>query len=363
MTGRGRRPTHGSIRAAGAQASASTATASARADSRAGAAPRIGFAGVGWIGRARLDALAQTGLVEVAAVADPDDDAREDAAAVAPDAARLGGFDALLEQDLDGVVIATPSAMHADQTVAALERGLAVFCQKPLGRTAAETARAVAAARERDLPLGVDFCYRHARAAEVVRELVTSGAIGRVYAADLTFHNAYGPDKEWFYDPASAGGGCLIDLGIHLVDLALWTLGYPEVERADGRLFARGEPWAEGRVEDYVEARLDLAGGATARVSCSWNLPADRDAIIQATFYGSGGAARMRNVRGSFYDFVGERVRDGHAETLAEPPDAWGGRAIAAWAAAVARGDGFDAATANAVAVAEALDRIYGRAT
>jgi predicted dehydrogenase len=49
-----------------------------------------------------------------------------------------------------------------------------------------------------------------------------------VRAVDLTFHNAYGPDKPWFYDPAQSGGGCVMDLGVHLVDLALWTLGWPK---------------------------------------------------------------------------------------------------------------------------------------
>ena len=353
---------------------------------RAGARPRVGFAGVGWIGRARLDALVGTGLIDVAAVADPDEEARAEAAPDAADAARLATFDELLSQDLDAVVIATPSALHARQAVAALERGVAVFCQKPLGRTAHETRWVVETARARDLPLGVDFCYRHVRSAQAVREQVASGALGGVYAADLVFHNAYGPDKTWFYDPARAGGGCLIDLGIHLVDLARWTLGYPAVQGATARLFAGGRPWLGGGdgaatreidgaddgerhdtfVEDHVEARLDLAGGVAARIACSWNLPADRDAVIEATFYGTEAAARMRNVDGSFYDFVAERLHDGRAQTLVGLPDdgsreAWGGRAIAAWAAALAAGEGFDPAVAEAVVVAETLDAIYGR--
>jgi predicted dehydrogenase len=56
-----------------------------------------------------------------------------------------------------------------------------------------------------------------------------SGELGRVFAVDLVFHNAYGPDKPWFYDPELAGGGCVMDLGVHLVDLALWSLDFPGV--------------------------------------------------------------------------------------------------------------------------------------
>lgn len=330
------------------------------------ARPRVGFAGVGWIGRARLEALAESGRVQVAAVADPDPGARDaavDAAGKADDAhvARLDGFERLLEEDLDAVVIATPSAQHARQALAALERGVAVFCQKPLGRTAAETRRVVDVARERDLLLGVDFSYRHLRAARAVRELVSGGDLGDVYAADLVFHNAYGPDKMWFYDPARSGGGCLIDLGIHLVDLALHTLGFPEVEGAAARLYAAGRPWTGEGVEDYVEARLDLASGATVRIACSWRLPAGQDAVIGAAFYGTEGAARLRNVDGSFYDFAADRLTARRATPLVEPPDDWGGRGIRSWAETLAGGSGFDPCAREAVTVADVIDRLYGR--
>ncbi|HEX8050695.1 MAG TPA: Gfo/Idh/MocA family oxidoreductase, partial [Solirubrobacterales bacterium] len=132
--------------------------------------PRLGFLGVGWIGRKRMEALAGDGLAQVAAVADRQAEALEAAAEVAPGAPRAESLEELLEHELDGVVIATPSALHAEQAVAALDAGLAVFCQKPLGRSAAETERVVAAARRADRLLGVDLSYRHTRAAVAVRD-------------------------------------------------------------------------------------------------------------------------------------------------------------------------------------------------
>src|SRR5205085_415527 len=128
----------------------------------------------------------------------------------------------LCELDLDGLVIATPSASHAVQARAALERGIAVFCQKPLARTAAETASVVEAARAANRLLGVDLSYRHTEAMRHIGALARSGELGDIYAIDLVFHNAYGPDKAWFRDVKLSGGGCVIDLGTHLVDLALW---------------------------------------------------------------------------------------------------------------------------------------------
>src|SRR3954468_10404626 len=100
------------------------------------ARPRVGFLGVGWIGRHRMEAMLATGAVEAAAIADPAPDPCDAALALAPAAERVSGLEELLALDLDGLVIATPSALHAAQAIAALEHGVAVFCQKPLGRTA-----------------------------------------------------------------------------------------------------------------------------------------------------------------------------------------------------------------------------------
>ena len=178
------------------------------------------------------------------------------------------------------------------------------------------------------------------------------------------FHNAYGPDKAWFRDPRLSGGGCVIDLGIHLVDLALWTLDFPRVRDVSSRLFAHGELLgaAPDVVEDYAVAQLDLAGGAVVRLACSWNLPAGRDAVIEATFHGTRGGAAMKNVAGSFYDFVGRALRR-HAR---EPPGraarrlgrprrgAVGGRAGRRRPASIRTIE-------RVVEVARVLDAIYGR--
>ena len=326
--------------------------------------PRLGFLGTGWIGRQRMEAIAADGCATVAAIADAAPDAAAQAADAAPGACVVGSLDALLDLGLDGLVIATPSALHAPQAIAALERGCAVFCQKPLARTAAESRRVVDAARAADRLLGVDLSYRHTAGARAVRDLVRDGALGDVYAVDLVFHNAYGPDRAWFRDPALAGGGCVIDLGIHLVDLALWTLGWPAVRRVDGRLYARGRALADParQVEDHAVATLDLATGATVRLACSWYLSAGQDAVIEAAFYGTEGGAALRNVDGSFHDFVAQRFRGTARETLAVPPDAWGGRAAVAWARALASGARFDPAVERIVDVAAVLDGIYDRA-
>jgi predicted dehydrogenase len=320
--------------------------------------PRLGFLGVGWIGRNRMEAIARSGAAEVVAIADAAAEAARPALESVPGARIVPGFAALLEQDLDGVVIATPSALHAEQSVEALRRGTAVFCQKPLGRTEAEVRAVLDAARAADRLLAVDLSYRFTSAVQAIRARFAE--LGEVYAANLVFHNAYGPDKAWFYDARLAGGGCVMDLGIHLVDLALWLLGAPGVEKVASSLSQKGRR-LRGReaVEDHCAALLQLSTGCSLQLACSWRLAAGRDCAIEASFYGTAAGASFRNVNGSFYDFRAELFRGTVREVLVEPPDEWGGRAAVEWATRLATGERFDPHAGELAAVAAAIDRIY----
>jgi predicted dehydrogenase len=327
------------------------------------AAPRLGFVGVGWIGRNRMEAIHAAGVAEIVAVADADASAAAEAAAntgasVAPVDDILNGALAL-----DGVVIATPNALHGGQAIAALSAGQAVFCQKPLGRSAEECAAIVNAARCSDRLLGVDLSYRQLAATLRLEAELAAGAIGDVFAGDFVFHNAYGPDKAWFRDVSQSGGGCLLDLGTHLVDLALLLLAPAKVESVDAHLFAGGEVVSgdASRVEDYAVLTLGLSTGAVARIATSWFLHAGRDAVISATLQGTGGALALENVAGSFYDFRLLRHVGTSTEVLCEPPDAWGGRAAVAWAEQLASSPRFDPAIEDVVGVAGVIDEAYGR--
>ena len=323
---------------------------------------RIGFLGTGWIGRHRMAAMLDTGLVDAIAIADPSPEMVGEALKLAPDARVVPDLDALLALDLDGVVIATPSALHAEQSIRALDAGVAVFCQKPLGRDAPEAARVVEAARRADRLLLVDFSYRYTAAMQAIAPLVREGALGDVFAVDLTFHNAYGPDKPWFYDRAQSGGGCVMDLGVHLVDLTLWVLGFPAVDGAvAAQLLAGGQRLSRGsaEVEDYATAQFRLANGAVVRLACSWRLQAGQEAVIAAAFYGTKGGVALRNVGGGFYDFAATRFAGTESMVLIEGSDEWGGRAGADWARRMAAGERFSADADELVRVAEVLDAIY----
>lgn len=321
--------------------------------------PRLAFLGVGWIGRHRMEKLIAGGA-EAIGIADPSADNLGDALRLAPGAVACKGIDDLLEGRPDGLVIATPSALHAQQAIIALERGVAVFCQKPLGRDADEVEAVLAAARRADRRIGVDLSYRFTAGIRAIKALLDRGELGRVYAVDLVFHNAYGPDKPWFYDPAQSGGGCLMDLGVHLIDLALWAMDFPPVVSVSGHAIAKGKRFVDrGReVEDYAVAELVLDGGVIIRLACSWRLPAGQDAVIAAEFYGTQGGAALQNVGGSFYDFTASHFRGTTAAPLATGPDDWGGRAAMAWMNGLSR-PGYDREANHHAEVARTIDRIY----
>jgi predicted dehydrogenase len=326
--------------------------------------PRLGFVGLGWIGAMRLEAVAGDGGAEIAALCDASPGRLESTARSHSPVACFQEYDELLSQAadlrLDGVVIATPNALHFPQTLAALDRGLAVFCQKPLGLDAGQTRFMVDAARQAGRRLGVDYSYRFTEGAQRLRELIAGGALGRVFFLETVFHNAYGPDKPWCFDPALSGGGALMDLGVHLIDLAFWLLGDPGVRGVQGAAFRGGAAQRGVTVDDFATARLELEGGAVATLAVSWSAHAGQDCVIRSTAFGTAGGADFRNVAGSFYDF--ELARFDGRTTAIETRESrdWMGKAILHWVDRLAEGPGFDPEVERSVAVSAVVDAVYG---
>lgn len=321
--------------------------------------PRVAFVGLGWIGRKRLDALA--GEAVVAALVDSDPARLQSTSLAHPQATTAAAVESVFGADLDAVVIATPNGLHARQAIACLERGLAVFCQKPLATTLCDVQRVLGAARAADRLLGIDFCYRHVNGMHELRDRVRAGAIGEIVAVDLCFHNAYGPDKSWCQDRLLAGGGCLLDLGVHLLDLALWVQGMPPIERVRSRLFAHGEP-VQGRgpvLEDLAYAEFIQANGAIVRLACSWYAQIGRPAQLEMTLTGTRGGARWSNVDGSFYDFDVHCFQGTHRECLGSSRDDWGTRALCAWLHRLRLDNRFDIEAESIACSAALIDEVY----
>ena len=336
-------------------------SARAAAAAQAARALRIGFVGLGWIGRKRLDAVSAAEDIEIAALADSDPGKLDLARALHPRAHAVHDLEAMLACDLDGVVIATPNGLHASQAIACLSHGIPVFCQKPLAVSADAAQAVIDAAAGVNRLLGVDFCYRYVRGMAELRQRIADGALGEILAIDLTFHNAYGPDKAWVFDRGLSGGGALLDLGVHLLDLALWLQPAASMRASSSRLFAHGRALAPGAedVEDMAYAELRQTNGAIVRLACSWHAHAGRDAVIALEVFGSRGGAAWRNVNGSFYDFTLDVFQGRASERIAAPPDEWGPRALSAWLARLRVDSSFDEDARLYASSARLIDEIY----
>ena len=322
---------------------------------------KLGFAGMGWIGKSRMNAILDHNPHCEFTIADPDENVINELKQELSEVQCHQSLDKLIKSNADGIVIASPSALHAPQSIQALQSGKSVFCQKPLGRNAEETLQVVQAAESSNKLLQVDFSYRYTKAMEAVKEVIQSGDLGHIYGVNLTFHNAYGPDKDWYKNPEFSGGGCLMDLGIHLIDLLFWLFDDTELSRHQSQYFHQGNSKFDTntQVEDYAIAQCRMNDSTSVQLSCSWFLPAGKDAIIEATFYGENGGVSFSNINGSFYDFEAKRFFGTHSEVLISPPDKWEGRAAVKWAEQLSGGSGFDQKAYDFVKVAQELENFY----
>ena len=224
---------------------------------------RIGLLGCGQIARAvHLRVLRGLPSVRVAAIAEADDDARAAAAAIVPDAAHFADFHELIgSPDLDAVVICLPPHLHAPSAIAAFEAGLHVYLEKPLAPSALEGARVLDAWRRTDRIGMIGFNFRFHPQAQQLRRRVRGGEIGTVLGIRSVFSVLPHQLPAWKRS-RTLGGGVLLDLASHHVDLVHHLTGDPVV-----RAYAAVRSLAgEG---DHAALQLELASGATMQTFVS----------------------------------------------------------------------------------------------
>ena len=350
--------------------------------SPAAGSPRLGLVGAGGIGEVHADAAMRAGWT-VAAVVDMDSTRGQALAAKHSGCRASTDLDGLLaDRSLDAIAIATPNVTHRPIAEAALAAGFHVLLEKPAGMNASECDRLEAAEQASGRVLQIGLVCRSTPVAHAVRSIVASGRLGTIYQARAALHRRRGIPGlgGWFTDRSKSGGGPLIDLGVHVIDLVLHVLGQPRALRASGATYAHfghdieryvhlemwgGPPRAGGvfDVEDHASAMVRFEGGLTFEVDVAWaaNLPdgAVRDGIV---LLGDRG--------GLFFEPLGREVKiateeDGHlidVQPLLSPEDAgqaaWR-RQYEAFAAAI-RGEGKPAATVAECRRTQAIiDAIY----
>jgi predicted dehydrogenase len=186
-------------------------------------------------------------------------------------------FTVMLEkEDVDAVDVCTPNYLHAPMAIAALRSGRHVLCEKPLARNAAEATKMVETARESNRILMVAMNNRFRRDVEVLRTFVRRGELGTVQLVRAGWQRIARDwhEREWFVDQRRAGGGALLDLGMPVMDLAIWVAGLRKPVRVTCATFGRK---ARSGVEDSACATVYFAGGSCLVVEVTWNLLEPKD--------------------------------------------------------------------------------------
>lgn len=272
---------------------------------------RVGVVGLGFAGETHTKAYLQLPKVEVLALAGLEKERL----------AQLGQAynvphlhedyrELVARDDLDIVSVCTPNYLHAPVAIAALESGKHVLCEKPLARSGEEAQTMVQAAAAAKRVLQVAFNHRARGDVQVLKHYLDAGELGRVYHVKASWMRRSGiPGMgSWFTNKEMAGGGPLIDLGVHVLDLALYLLDEPEVMTVSAAKYAELGPHGRGgragtgkmttgasyEVEDLATAFIRIADGATLLLEASWAVYGSAGDDFGVTLYGSDGGAEIK---------------------------------------------------------------------
>jgi len=234
---------------------------------------RLALLGHGFIGKMHERAAAACGL-DVSHVCRSADDWQ---AAVQAD-------------DVDAVVIGTPNALHHPQAMAALRAGKHVLVDKPMAITTAEGEEIVGAAAALGLTLLVGHMWRYRDEVIATRDRIAAGAVGRpVRTRGYGIHAGWGP-SGWFTNPALAGGGALIDMGIHAIDTVRFLLGDPQPVRVQASL---GTAYGDYEVDDDGAVTIDWSNGVRSVVEFGWWQPRLDGVEADTEVFGTAGYERV----------------------------------------------------------------------
>ena len=261
---------------------------------------RVAVVGVGWPGLRHLEGYLKNPAVEVIALCDANDSLR---ASVQREYGVVRGFadlDSLLAlPELEAVSICTPNYLHEPMVRAALAAGKHVLCEKPLAATLEQGERIAAAARESDRVCMIGFSRRFREDSRAIKALVDNGDLGSIYHARVGWlRRRFNPSvRGWFLSKERSGGGPLIDLGVHLLDLGLWYMGHPKVVTVSGAVGQHfGERIGRGApidVEDNATAYVRLDNGATLVLETSWYAFSGTSDHVFCELLGTKGGAKL----------------------------------------------------------------------
>ena len=209
---------------------------------------------------------------------------------------------------VDAVVVATPDFLHMAHATDALRAGKPTLLQKPMARNSDECRKILEVADATGPPLYVSFMHRYFEEIEMLRALLAEQALGQVYSVRQRNATPGADWAAWFYDKTNVGGGVMLQLGVHGIDLLQYVFGQIMRVRATTALMIKERTLADGSIvypnaEDFVVATYEFASGAVAVHECSYAEVAGTDRF-RMEVYGAAGTAWLRTERGRLAYFA-----------------------------------------------------------
>jgi predicted dehydrogenase len=201
---------------------------------------------------------------------------------------------------VDAVVVALANRLHRPIAVDALRAGKHVLVEKPMATSAREAQEMVNEARKARRTLMVAMCNRFRSDAQYARRFVESGKLGLPYLGHAMYWRRHGiPGSPTYAVKKNSGGGAIIDIGVHFLDLMLWIMGWPKVLSVSGAAFNKFGHTQSFKmdVDDYGGAFLRLAGGAVATLEVSWALHGSRHELSDVHVYGDKAGVELNPLR------------------------------------------------------------------
>lgn len=267
---------------------------------------RLGFIGTGGIARAaHMPPLQNMDDVEVVALADVSEDVAKQAAELFDNKPRIyTDYREMLEkEELDAVDVCTPNLYHKQPTIDALNAGFHVIVEKPIAMNATEAKEMTAAARKNGKKLMVAQCQRFRSEVQLLKKMIDAGELGDIYYSRVWALRRRGvPAWGVFIEKDKQGGGPMIDIGVHMLDMALYLMGHPKPIAVSGQTYTKfGQregifnPWGvwdpkKYTVEDYATGLVRFDNGATLSIEASFAANIRKDEL-NVTLLGTEGGS------------------------------------------------------------------------
>lgn len=268
---------------------------------------KVGVIGAGSISEMHFESYKKNDEVEIYAVCDLNEErAREKAALYGAEKYFVDYNELLADPEIEAVSICTWNNTHAEISIAALNAGKHVLVEKPLSKTVEEAQAIEKAVAESGKTLQVGFVRRFGTNTQVLKKFIDSGDLGEIYYAKASCLRALGNPGGWFSDKERSGGGPLIDLGVHVIDLCWYLMGKPKVKSVSGntynklgnrshienKAFYKAADYNPDKndVEDLANAIIRFENGASLIIDVSFTLHAKKDSIAVSLYGDKGGA-------------------------------------------------------------------------